>query len=73
MIIKASIAVTVAAVALGSVGAVALVGADSASAAKPAITNLTYTPNPLYNDEIGIIVSFIASRTARPGYEWGSS
>ena len=56
---------------VAALSAVALVGASSASAAKPAITNLTYTPKPLYNDEIGIIVSFDASRAARPGYEWG--
>ena len=45
--------------------------AGGAAAAKPAvITNIRYSPKPLYNDEIGLTISFTAARKAKPGYEW---
>ena len=58
------------AVALAAVAAgVLTVGV--ASAAGPVITKLTYSPKPLYNDVIGVTVSFTATRDAKRGYEWG--
>ena len=59
-------------IALLAAVAVGLVGvAGSASAAKPSvITNIRYSPNPLYNDETEVTISFTAARKAKPGYEW---
>jgi hypothetical protein len=51
---------------------VALLLVGSASAAKPpAITNIRYSPKPLYNDEVVLTISFTATRQAKPGSEWG--
>ena len=49
----------------------ALVLATTAQAAGP-ITDMRYSPKPLYDDEIGVTVSFTAARQARRGYEWGA-
>lgn len=54
-----------------SVGLAALVAAVGASAATPVISGLKYSPKPLYDDDMSVIVSFKASRPARPGFEYG--
>lgn len=49
----------------------ALVSSMGAGAATPVITGLKYSPKPLYDDDSSVVVSFKASRPARPGYEYG--
>lgn len=53
--------------------ALAGIGAGTASAATSPgpISNVNYSPKPLYNDEVTVTISFTAGRKARPGYEWG--
>ena len=58
---------TVLALAIPATG----VSATSATKAASPITGVSYSPNPLYNDEIGLYVNFTATRKAKPGYEWG--
>lgn len=35
------------------------------------VSAIKYSPNPVYDDEPGLVVSFKTSRAARPGWEWG--
>lgn len=58
---------------IGILVALAIIVAPAASQAAPAanvVSGLRYTPNPLYNDDYVMTVSFKTSRPARAGYEW---
>lgn len=49
----------------------ALAASLSASGATPVISELAYSPRPVYDDDSVLAVSFRANRAARRGYEWG--
>lgn len=48
----------------------ALAGTSQAAPAAKVISGLRYSPNPLYDDDYVMTVTFNASRPAKAGWEW---
>lgn len=60
------------AVLVAALTLVALVGVSGTAASTlPVISEVSYMPKPVYDDQSIIGVTFRASRPARPGYEYG--